>query len=56
MRANHDCLSAGTGKLHVNNPSEKWDELRRKSLKTFYAVVVVVLCFRVFFLFFFSCF
>ena len=56
MRANHDCLSAGTGKLHVNNPSEKWGELRRKSLTTFYAVAVVVLCFRGFFWFFLAAF
>ena len=43
-------LNVGTGKLHVNNPSEKWGELGGKSLRTFYAVVVsaVVFLFYVF--------
>ena len=39
-------LNVGTGKAHVKDPSEKWGGLGGKSLRTFYAVVVSVLCFR----------
>ena len=44
-------LNVGTGKLNVKIPSEKWV---RKSLRTFYAVVVIF--FVVFFCFMFSFF
>ena len=50
-------LNVGTGKLNVKNSSEIWDGMRGKSLRTFYAVVVVfvvvvvVFCFVLCFLF-----
>ena len=47
MNACKTCLlNIGTGKLHVKNLSEKWGGMGAKSLRTFYAVVVFVLCFR----------
>ena len=33
-------LNIGTGKLHVKIPSDKWDGLIGKLLRTFYAIVV----------------
>ena len=50
-------LNIGTGKLHVQNPSEKWGGLGEKSLRTFYAVVCIFCgCFCFMFRFFDSYF